>query len=171
MEGFRSSHAIVRFGSFELDQHAGELRKGGARIRLQEQPLQILRILLEQPGKIITREELREKIWPSDTFVDFDHGINNAIKRSREALGDTAETPRFSETPPKRGYRFRAAIDDAPAKLRMGGAPIDSAIEDLERARENRETTLVFLQTWAYLDRLRDDPRLQKVERRVGLRA
>jgi TolB-like protein/Tfp pilus assembly protein PilF len=111
MESFRYSHAIVRFGDFELDQSIGELRKeGGTKIRLQEQPLQILRILLERPGKIITREELREKIWPSDTFVDFDHGINNAIKRLREALGDTAEMPRYVETLPRRGYRFIANL-------------------------------------------------------------
>jgi DNA-binding winged helix-turn-helix (wHTH) protein len=83
LESFRSSHAVVCFGGFELEQYSGELRKDGTRIRLQEQPLQILRILLEHPGKIITREDLRQKIWPSDTFVDFDHGINNAIKRSR----------------------------------------------------------------------------------------
>src|SRR5262249_13757992 len=93
MEDAPSSHALLRSGDFEFDQDAGELRKDGARIRLQEQPLQILRILLEQPGKVIAREELRRKVWPSDTFVDFDHGINNAIKRLREALGDTAETP------------------------------------------------------------------------------
>src|SRR5215467_10806196 len=100
MGDFRSSQAVVRFGAFELDQGAGELFKSGTRVRLQEQPLQILRILLEQPGTTITREELRQKVWPSDTFVDFDHGINNAIKRLREALGDTAETPRYIETLP-----------------------------------------------------------------------
>jgi len=106
-EKSRSPHPVVRFACFELDQEAGELRKeGGKCIRLQEQPLQILRILLERPGEIITRDELRHKIWPADTFVDFDHGINNAIKRLREALGDTAETPRYIETLPRRGYRF-----------------------------------------------------------------
>src|SRR5207342_595747 len=111
MEGFRSSSDFVRFAGFELDPHAGELRKDdGTKIRLQEQPLQILRILLEQPGQIIAREELRQKIWPSDTFVDFDHGLNNAVKRLREALGDTAETPRYIETLPKRGYRFIGAL-------------------------------------------------------------
>ena len=141
MEGSRSSHAIVRFGAFELDNDGGELRRDGTRMRLQEQPLHILRILLEQPGKIITREELREKIWPSDTFVDFDHGINNAIKRLREALGDTAETPRFIETLPKRGYRFIAAIDDAPSRLRMGSAPIDSiAVFPFETASSDPDT-------------------------------
>jgi hypothetical protein len=77
----------VRFGEFELD-HSGELGAKGSKIKLQEQPLQILRSLMEQRGEIVTREELRQKIWPSDTFVDFDHGINNAIKRLREALGD-----------------------------------------------------------------------------------
>jgi TolB-like protein/Tfp pilus assembly protein PilF len=96
----------VRFGQFEMDEQAGELRKEGIKIRLQEQPLQILQILLEHPGKVVSREELRTRVWPSDTFVDFDHGINNAIKRLREALGDTAETPRYIETLPRRGYRF-----------------------------------------------------------------
>jgi DNA-binding winged helix-turn-helix (wHTH) protein len=94
-----------------LDQNAGELRRDGTKIRLQEQPLRILEILLSQQGKVVTREQLREKIWPSDTFVDFDHGINNAIKRLREALGDTAETPRYVETVPRRGYRFLGSIE------------------------------------------------------------
>ena len=111
MEGVPSSKAAVRFGPFELDQHAGELRKDGARIRLQDQPLQILQILLEQPGKVVTREELRQRIWPTDTFVDFDHGINNAIKRLREVLGDTAEASRYIETLPRRGYRFLQDVE------------------------------------------------------------
>lgn len=111
MQDLSSSRSVVRFDQFELDQHAGELRRDGTRIRLQEQPLQVLRILLEDPGKIIPREELQTRIWPSDTFVDFDHGINNAIKRLREALGDTAETPRFIETVPRRGYRFIAELE------------------------------------------------------------
>jgi len=111
VEGLRLSRAVIRFRAFELDQDAGELRRDGTKVRLQEQPLQILQILLEQPGKVITREELRNRIWHSDTFVDFDHGINNAIKRLREALGDTAETPRYIETLPRRGYRFIGAIN------------------------------------------------------------
>src|SRR6201997_1239041 len=89
-----------------MDGLAGELRKDGVKMRLQEQPFQILQILLERPGEVVTREDLRKRVWPSDTFVDFDHGINNAIKRLREALGDTAETPRYVETLPRRGYRF-----------------------------------------------------------------
>jgi TolB-like protein len=120
VEDFRLSRAAVRFGSFELDQDAGELRREGAKVRLQEQPLQLLQILLEQPGKVIPREELRNRVWPSDTFVDFDHGINNAIKRLREALGDTAETPRYIETLPRRGYRFIGAINAVPEAVSGG---------------------------------------------------
>jgi TolB-like protein len=104
------SHRRVRFGSYEIDEAAGELFNHGARIKLPEQPFRILQILLEQPGKLITREELCKRLWPGDTFVDFDHGINNAIKRLREALGDTAETPHFIETLPRRGYRFIAEL-------------------------------------------------------------
>jgi TolB-like protein len=111
VEGFRSSQEIVRFGPFELDQAAGELRRDGAKVRLQEQPLQVLQILLVEPGKVVPREELQRRIWPSDTFVDFDHGINSAIKRLREALGDTAETPRYIETLPRRGYRFIGIVN------------------------------------------------------------
>src|SRR5262245_35173665 len=106
MENRRSSRGVVRFGAFELDQDARELTRDGVKIRLQEQPFQVLQILLEHPGKLVTREELKKRIWPSDTFVDFDHGINNAIKRLREALADTTETPRYVETLARRGYRF-----------------------------------------------------------------
>ena len=115
--GMAPSHRRVRFGSFEMDEITGELCKDGVKIRLQEQPFQILQILLEHPGEVVTREELRKRVWPSDTFVDFDHGINNAIKRLREALGDTAETPRFIETIPRRGYRFMAALDSKDQRI------------------------------------------------------
>ena len=96
----------IRFGVFEVDLRAGELRKHGAKIKLQDQPFQILRILLEHSGEVVARDDLQKQIWPADTFVDFDHGLYNAIKRLREALGDTAETPHYVETLPKRGYRF-----------------------------------------------------------------
>jgi len=102
---------VIRFGTFEVDLHAGELRKNGLRIRLQDQPLQVLLALVEKPGVLITREELREKLWPADTFVDFDHGLNAAIKRLRDALGDSAEGPRFVETLARRGYRFIAPVE------------------------------------------------------------
>ncbi len=102
----------IRFGCFEADLHSGELRKKGLRIKLQEQPFQVLAILLQRPGELVTREELRDKIWPADTFVDFDQGLNRAINKIREALSDDAETPRYIETLPKRGYRFIAPVGE-----------------------------------------------------------
>ena len=108
---------VVRFGVFEADLRAGELRRNGRKIRLQEQPFQVLAILLERPGEIATREELRSRLWPADTFVDFDHGLNAAVKRLRDALGDSAENPLFVETLARRGYRFVA-----PLGLGVGGA-------------------------------------------------
>ncbi len=132
MGDFRSSRAIVRFGAFELDENAGELRREGVKVRLQEQPLQILQILLQRPGEIVTREELRQNVWPSDTFVDFDHGINNAIKRLREALGDTAETPHYIETLPRRGYRFLHALATTIAEASIAVLPFLSLSADPE---------------------------------------
>src|SRR5438876_11530637 len=113
MEEVRPSRGIIRFGAFELDFRASELRKQGTKIKLQEQPFQILQVLLQRPGETVTREELQQKIWPSDTFVDFDHGLYNAIKRLREALGDSAEKPQYIETVPRRGYRFIGKIGPA----------------------------------------------------------
>jgi TolB-like protein/DNA-binding winged helix-turn-helix (wHTH) protein len=109
-----TSHAskIIRCGVFEIDLKVFELRKHGLRLKLAEQPFQILAILLEQPGEVITRDELRERLWPGDTFVDFDHGLNNAVMRLREALGDSHEKPRFIETLPRRGYRFIAPVEE-----------------------------------------------------------
>src|SRR6201987_14775 len=105
----------LRFGVFELDLHSGELRKHGLRVRLQEQPFRFLEMLLERPGEVVTREELQKRLWPADTFVDFDHGLNKAINKIREALGDSAESPRFLETVPRRGYRFLAEVKNADA--------------------------------------------------------
>ena len=105
----------VCFGVFEVDLRAGELRKRGLRLRLQQQPFQVLAILLERPGEVIAREELQKKLWPADTFVDFDHGLNKAINKIREALGDSAESPRFVETVARRGYRFLADVRTADA--------------------------------------------------------
>jgi TolB-like protein/DNA-binding winged helix-turn-helix (wHTH) protein len=101
-----SAGRILRFGSFEANVRAGELRKQGFKVRLQDQPFQILLMLLERPGELVTRKEIHQKLWPADTFVGFDHGLNNAINRLREALGDSAEKPRFIETLPRKGYRF-----------------------------------------------------------------
>ena len=102
---------LARFGSFELDLATGELRKGGVRIKLQEQPFQVLIALLERPGEVVTREELRERLWPGDTFVEFDDGLNTAVRKIRQALGDSADNPRFVETLPRRGYRFVALAE------------------------------------------------------------
>src|SRR5437763_15035265 len=110
--------ATVRFDDFELNVTAGELYRNGSKLRLQEQPLQILQILAARPGEVVNREELRQKIWPSDTFVDVDHGINNAIKRLRETLGDTAETPHYVETLPRRGHRFIGKLEREAPKYR-----------------------------------------------------
>ena len=111
-----SENRLLRFSVFEMDLAAGELRKNGARMRLQEQPFQVLVALLENAGKVVTREDLRQKIWPADTFVDFDHSLNTAVNKIREALGDSASSPRFVETLARRGYRFLAPVD--------GGLPL-----------------------------------------------
>ena len=103
------------FGVFELDLRAGELRKHGLRVRLQEQPFQVLAMLLGHQGEVVTRGELQKKLWPADTFVDFDHGLNKAINKIREALSDSAESPRFVETVARRGYRFLAEVRVADA--------------------------------------------------------
>src|SRR5512144_933151 len=102
--------SIVRFGVFEADLKSGELRKNGIKVKLQEQPFQVLAMLLERPGDVVTREDLRQRLWPSDTFVDFEHSLNTAINKVRDALGDTALNPRFVETLPRRGYRFVAPV-------------------------------------------------------------
>jgi TolB-like protein/DNA-binding winged helix-turn-helix (wHTH) protein/TPR repeat protein len=107
---------MVRFATFEVDLNARELRKGGVKIKVHGQPFEVLAMLLERPGEIVPREELKQKLWPTDTFVDFDHGVNTAINRLREALGDSAENPRFVETIPRRGYRFVAPVE-LPAAL------------------------------------------------------
>jgi TolB-like protein/Tfp pilus assembly protein PilF len=120
-----------------MDESTGELRNNGIKVRLQEQPLQILQILLEHPGELVAREELRNRVWPTDTFVDFDHGINNAIKRLREALGDTAETPHYIETLPRRGYRFIASL--AVAKPVTGTPSQSIAVLPLENLSRDPE--------------------------------
>ena len=129
-----SSARRVRFGQFEMDEKTGELRKDGTKIRLQEQPLQILQILLEHPGELVARDELRKRVWPTDTFVDFDHGINNAIKRLREVLGDIAETPRYIETLPRRGYRFVERVESKEGSIQsLAVLPLENLSRDPEQ--------------------------------------
>src|SRR5262245_40612863 len=108
----------TKFGAFEADPRSGELVKNGRRVRLQEQPFQLLSALLDRPGEVVTREELRVLLWPQ-TVVDYDHGLNKAVSKVREALGDSAESPRFVETVARRGYRFLAdvtVVDENPAR-------------------------------------------------------
>ena len=114
MQPSTSLPPTLRFGVFELDPRAGELRKKGMKIRLQGQPVAMLVMLLQRPGETVTREELQKKLWPTDTFVDFEQGLNNAMKRLRAALDDDAESPRFIETVPRRGYRFIGAVNGGP---------------------------------------------------------
>jgi TolB-like protein/DNA-binding winged helix-turn-helix (wHTH) protein/Flp pilus assembly protein TadD len=111
----RHGSELLRFGVFELDVRAGELRKNGVRVRLQEQPFQVLSVLLRRPGEIVAREDLQKELWPADTFVDFDHGLNKAINKIRDALGDSADSPRFVETVARRGYRFIADVKEGDA--------------------------------------------------------
>jgi len=118
----------LSFGVFEADPRSGELRKHGMRVRLQGQPFQVLAMLLEHPGEVVTREELQKKLWPADTFVDFDQGLNKAINKLREALGDSAETPRFVETVARRGYRFLAEVK--PVERPVGGKIGTAAVPD-----------------------------------------
>jgi len=129
----------LKFGSFELDLRLRELRTGATRVRLQEQPFEILRLMLERPGDVVTREQLRHRLWPAGTYVDFEHSLNAAVKRLRASLGDDADNPRFVETLPRRGYRFIARLDAAepvassPAKatrLRLAVLPFANLSED-----------------------------------------
>jgi DNA-binding winged helix-turn-helix (wHTH) protein/Tfp pilus assembly protein PilF len=113
---------ILRFGVFEVDVRTGELRKQGKRIKLQEQPFHVLNVLLQRPGEVVTREELRNQNWPPDTFVDFDNSLNTAINKLREALGDSADNPRFIETLPRRGYRFIAPVSSNDQRALATGA-------------------------------------------------
>jgi TolB-like protein/DNA-binding winged helix-turn-helix (wHTH) protein/Tfp pilus assembly protein PilF len=119
---------LVRFGVFELDLQTGELRKAGARINLPEQPFQVLEALLDPPGDLVTREELRQRLWQAETFVDFDQSLNAAVRRLRDALGDSADTPRFVETLPRRGYRFIAPV--TVPSVPETPVPPDPAIDD-----------------------------------------
>ena len=109
MESLRPT-SVVRFGTYEVSLQSGEVRKAGMRIRVQQQPMKLLEILLERPGEVVSREELRGRVWTNETFGDFDQALNIAIAKLRSALEDSAENPRFIETLPKRGYRFIADV-------------------------------------------------------------
>jgi Tol biopolymer transport system component len=158
---------VYRFGAFELDSRSGELRKHGVRIKLQEQPLQVLLLLLQHPGLLVTREQIQERLWAKDTYVDYDNAINRAIRKLRDALGDTSENPRFIETLARRGYRFLGNIEGQPSQAERVGspaitdrAPIDDAAVS-SRSRKFKtiaavgavSLALAFLAAWATLRR------------------
>ncbi len=129
------SSCLVRFGTFEVDLQAGELRKSGVKLKLTGQPLQVLTILLERPGEVVTRGELQKRLWP-DTFVDVDHNLNTAINKIREVLGDSAESPRFVETLPRRGYRFVAPVEGAT----VGKVPLEVNGGQLKQTSKRAQT-------------------------------
>jgi TolB-like protein/DNA-binding winged helix-turn-helix (wHTH) protein/Tfp pilus assembly protein PilF len=132
--------ATIRFGVFELDPESGELRKQGLKVRLQEQPFQILQILLERPGNVVTREELQQRVWPANTFVDFDQGLYNATKKLREALGDSADNPRYVETLSRRGYRFIGTVNgNGSATLPAAEVPPTSPTVETRASRRRLE--------------------------------
>jgi DNA-binding winged helix-turn-helix (wHTH) protein len=123
------SSDVVRFDAYEVDLRAGELYKNGRKIKLQDQPFQALAMLLERPGDVVTREELQKRLWPADTFVDFDHSLNTAMKKLRLALGDNNKKPRFVETLPKRGYRFIGRVIGQAKQAGKPAAPATAALQ------------------------------------------
>ena len=139
MEESTRSQGVVRFGVFEVDLRTGELRKQGLKLKLQEKPFQILVLLLEHPGEVVTREDMRQKLWPADTFVDFDRSVNTGIRKLREALGESSDNPRFVETLARRGYRFIAPVERlgqaAPptGKIMLAVLPLDNLSSDQEQ--------------------------------------
>jgi DNA-binding winged helix-turn-helix (wHTH) protein len=153
-----------QFGEFMVDCRAGELYRKGKKVKVQFQPMQILLALLEKPGDIVTREELRQKIWPADTFVDFEHSLNTAIKKLRHALGDRAGKSKFVETLPRRGYRFLVSVEAGEQKLQATSAkasPLEGKVVHLV-AEEGNECVLALadgkaFEEWRRLKRLGDD--------------
>src|ERR1700719_3721875 len=128
--------SIVRFGTYEVSLQSGEVRKSGLRIKIQQQPMKLLEILLERPGEVVTREELRARVWSDETFGDFDQAVNIAIGKLRSAFGDSAENPRFIETLPKRGYRFIADVSVVDSDARPKRP--ESAAGDLPGSQEKK---------------------------------
>jgi TolB-like protein/Flp pilus assembly protein TadD len=156
MSEAHSPQGSVCFGVFQADFRAGELRKRGIKIKLQEQPLQILQMLLEHPGEIVTREELRQKIWPADTFVDFEQGLYNAVRRLRDALKDSADKPRFVETLSRRGYRFIGTINSTARRIQsLAVLPLENLSHDPEQEYFAEGLTEALITTLAKIGELR----------------
>ena len=157
MEPLRPT-SVVRFGTYEISLQSGELRKAGVRIRVQQQPLKLLEILLERPGEVVTREELRSRIWPNESFGDFDQAVNVAIAKLRAALSDSADNPRYIETLPRRGYRFIAnvAVVNRPTSTLDLAPKVGSSATEEDSARELATTAarpkgLPWHQAWKAL--------------------
>ena len=134
---------LFRFGPFELDPSSWQLRRDGIRVRLPQQPLQLLAMLLERPGVVVTREELQSRLWPSEVFVDFEHGLNKNIQKLREALADSANTPAYIETIPRIGYRFIGTLAELPQPL-LQTPPL--LVEEAEDSRANAPLPAVLAQ-------------------------
>src|SRR5215467_1955605 len=150
----QESSLRYRFGPFEVCLETGELRKNGRRVHLQSKPFQILAALLEQCGRLVSRESLRQRLWPADTFVDFDNGLNTALSKLREALGDTAERPRYIETLERRGYRFLAAVAES-------GTQPATRPRELEVQRKRIEPDVVLVEI---VGKLVYGPECQQIE-------
>ncbi len=149
---------ILSFGEYEADLRSGELRRLGQRLKLQEKPFQVLAALLQHPGELVTREQLRQSLWPADTFVDFEHGLNTAVNKVREALRDSANRPRFIETLPRRGYRFIGAVSSSASlpnptaeQERQPAAPRSAFTEELPKAPRSAARILLLLIEAGYL--------------------
>jgi DNA-binding winged helix-turn-helix (wHTH) protein len=145
MSSASPSSGVVRFDLFEVDLRAGELYKAGHKIRLQIQPFHALALLLERPGEVVTRQEFEKKLWPGDTFVDFDHSLNTAIKKLRQALGDDKKKPRFVETLPKRGYRFIGNLKHTAPQLPAKAPAAASGVGQLARLCTDGKLSFVLV--------------------------
>ena len=158
---------VLRFDVFQVDLRAGELYKEGRRLKLQVQPFQVLAILLEHPGEVVTREELRGKLWPEDTFVDFDHSLNTAVKKLRQALCDDPKKPRFIETLARRGYRFIGSVDEIVPPLPKAKAPESAWVGQV--ARLCGESDLPFLMLPVDEETAEEREKLEAAKDDVGL--
>jgi cholera toxin transcriptional activator len=161
------ANGIFRFGAYEADPSSGELRKSGLRLRVQEQPFQVLLALLERPSEVVTREELRQKLWPADTFVDFDHSLNTVINKLREALSDTAANPRFIETLARRGYRFLAPVEFVQKQTAPGAALAAPAIIGAPTRISQEPASPKPRSTVSVLTRIEDVPAVRRRNVRV----
>ena len=136
MKDSDTTPGVIGFGVYEADLRARELRKNGLKVRLQEQPFAVLAMLLERPGDVVTREELQKRLWSGDTFVDFDHSLSASVNKLREALGDSADNPRFVETLPRRGYRFVYPVEGVKVSSPSQEVAVEASATPIRRARQ-----------------------------------